>query len=132
MVKSMDRPSLKKAVNVAVLLGCLGVILVAVYVYLYRGAPLKLLLLATLFFGCGAICQVVLLASSPTTWVLEKARLTEVQLIVICICALMLSLAFLWLGVYSQANFLVRLVLLVGFLYFFPSSLQTLWKCRKH
>jgi len=58
----------RKIVSILTLASCLGFIFVGFYIYLFRGAPLQLLILDNLFFGMGVVVSIISLISVRESW----------------------------------------------------------------
>lgn len=96
----------RKYIDIIFLLICLSFIFLGLFAhFVLQRLSFQNMILAVLFFGAGAIVQIISLTSKHKGWLLDKEYLTKNQTIIIGICSLVFSICSLWIALIGNVQF---------------------------
>ena len=120
----------KKIVAILGIIGCIGFIFAGLYVYLFKGASLQLLIIDILFCGMGIVVSITSLISKRESWAIDVKKLTKKQSIIMGICGIIFSICSLWVAIAIPLHIILRVILFVGFITIGKWSIGLLLKHR--
>ena len=123
----------KKFADIVILIICLIFITLALFAYfVMKRLSLENLIITILFFGVGAIAEIIAIKSKQKGWVMQWQNLTKKQLFIMTICGFIFGFSLLWIALSNNnIHILLRVVLIFGFLFFSIGYMWILIKRRR-
>jgi len=124
---------LRKFIDVVVLIVCLSFVLLAFFAhFVLKTLLFRDFVISVLFFGMGFVVQLISLTARGKEWHLDRESLTRKQLISLSACCLIFGICALALAFISESHIIVKIILLVGFLFFGTGGLVLLARREKN
>ena len=121
----------KKIISILGLLVSVSFIFAGLYVYLFKGAPIQLLIITILFFGTCVVAYVIYLINiykSKKWFIINSAELSKKQNMIMAISSLIFSICSLWIALVIDLHIILRAILVIGFLFFLAGPIILLKK----
>jgi hypothetical protein len=119
----------RKIIDTIFLLISLAFVFLGLYLYFVTGRlPFSIMMLTVIFFGMGAITQIISLIVKHEGWFVRKEDLTKKQSTLMLIFGIIFGICSLWVMLTFDLHVVLKTILFIGFLFFVIGGIFVLFK----